>query len=140
MQWVSCIWSPYSCGPCLRHDSPTVTAWRCIASRVDKGRAERSTLPWCSAMLTLHHGRTIIFLTLTPTQNSTGPLTTAMSPMEYRNNSNHDEDNILGPDPSTSSQIGLKTFLLEPVLENKSFHFWYVHIPLTISKTKKLES
>ena len=38
---------------------------------------------------------------------------------------------------NTSSQNGLKTFLMDPVLENKSFYFRYLHIPLSISKTEK---
>ena len=38
---------------------------------------------------------------------------------------------------ATSSHNGLNTFLLEPVLENTSFYFRYLHIPLTISKTEK---
>ena len=41
---------------------------------------------------------------------------------------------------NTSSQSGLKTFLIAPVLENKSFYFRYLHIPLSISKTKQNEN
>ena len=37
----------------------------------------------------------------------------------------------------TSSQNGLKTFLMDTLLENKSFYFRYLHIPLSISKTEK---
>ena len=40
----------------------------------------------------------------------------------------------------TSSQNGLKTFLIDPVLANKSFYFRYLHIPLSISKTEKNEN
>ena len=41
---------------------------------------------------------------------------------------------------NTSSQNGLKTFLMDPVLENKSFYFRYLHIPLSISKTEKMKT
>ena len=36
-----------------------------------------------------------------------------------------------------SSQNVLKTFLMDPFLENKSFYFRYLHIPLSISETEK---
>ena len=41
---------------------------------------------------------------------------------------------------NTSSQNGLKTFPMDPVLENKSFYFRYLHIPLSISKTGKMKT
>ena len=42
---------------------------------------------------------------------------------------------------NTSSKNGLKTFLMDPVLENKkNFYFRYLHIPLSISKTEKMKT
>ena len=35
----------------------------------------------------------------------------------------------------TSSQSGLKTFLMDPVLENKSFCFRYLHIDTALMRT-----